>query len=263
MMQSVRLRSLAGVRVLVTRSKPENETLAGKLRELGAVTAELPTIEFAPPKNVEPLDRSIGMISKYDWLIFTSAHGVQFFGERMAAVGELVQKLQGVKVAAIGSATAAALERLGKQPDYVPEEFLSEKIVSGLGNIDGKRILLPRADIAARSLPEELRTRGARVEEVVAYRTIVPKDLTLDRLLLILKRGVDIVTFTSPSTVRNLAHIAGKPDLGTLLKDVTVACIGPVTAEAARSLGVHVNIVASNHTVDDLVESIVNEKRIV
>jgi len=252
-------KSLVGVRVLITRSKGENETLANKLEGLGAVTAELPTIAFVPPENTEPLDRSIKMLSKYDWVIFTSRNGVRFFSKRIAAFGELSDKLRDVKVAAIGPATATALNDLGRKPDYVPDEFLSEKIVHGLGNMKGKRVLLPRTDIASRSLPEELRKRGASVEEVVAYRTVVPKDLSLDRLLIILKQGVNLVTFTSPSTVRNLAHVANQVGLGALLKDVKVACIGPVTAAEAQALGLHVDIVASNHTIDGLVERIVNE----
>jgi len=262
-MQTAPLKSLADVRILITRSKDENETLAKKLRQLGAIVAELPTIEFAPPENTKPLDQSIKMLSKYDWLIFTSRHGVQFFSKRMAALGEPPGRLREVKVAAIGPATAAALQSLGKKPDYVPYEFLSSQIARGLGDVKGKRILLPRTDIASRGLPEELRMQGTSVDEVVVYRTVVPEDLSLDRLLLILKQGLDVVTFTSPSTVRNLAHVASVEGLGALLEDVRVACIGPVTADAAKALGVHVDIVASNHTIDNLVEAVVNEIRTV
>jgi uroporphyrinogen III methyltransferase/synthase len=262
-MQTAPLKSLAGVRILVTRSKTENQTLSGKLRALGAITVELPTIAVVPPENTGPLDGSIRMLSKYDWVIFTSRIGVQFFAERMAAVEQSADRLREVKVAAIGPATAAALESLGKRPDYVPEEFLSEQIAYGLGDLKGKRILLPRANIASKNLPEQLRKQGAIVEEVVAYRTVAPEDLSLNRLQLILKQGVDVVTFTSPSTVRNLAHLANADGLGALLKGVKVACIGPVTADAAKELGVHVNMIASNHTIDDLVEAIVNEIRAV
>ena len=260
-MQTAPLKSLAGVRILITRSEAENETLANKLRQLGATPVELPTIAIVNPDNTRPLDLSIKMLSKYDWVIFTSHNGVQFFSSRMAALGEPADRLRGVKVAAIGPATAATLENLGKKPDYIPDEFLSQQIVYGLGDVKGKRVLLPRADIASKGLPEELRREGASVDEVVAYKTIAPEDLSLDRLLEVLKQGVDVVTFTSPSTVRNLSHIA--EGLGALLKGVKVACIGPVTADAAEALGVHVDIVASRHTIDDLVEAIVNENRTV
>ena len=262
-METAPLQSLAGVRVLITRSKTENQALSQRLRDLGAIPVELPTIAIAPPEDTRPLDRAIRMLSKYDWVIFTSHNGVRFFVTRLAAVGESAERLRGIKVAAIGPSTAAALKSLGKKPDYVPEEFLSERIVQGLGDVKGKRILLPRADIASTSLPDMLRNRGASVEEVVAYRTIVPEDLSPDRLLRVLSQGVDVVTFTSPSTVRNLANVAKANDLGAMLSGVKVACIGPVTAGEAKALGVHVDIVASNHTIDDLVEAIVNEIRTV
>jgi len=261
-MQVTPLRSLAGVRILVTRSKAESHILSEKLRELGAITVQLPTIAIVPPENTEPLDRAIKALSTYSWLIFTSQHGVRFFTERMKNLGESTDRLHDLKVTAIGPATAAALEKLGKKPDYMPEEFLSEQILNGLGDVRGKRILLPRADIAGKSLPEQLRKQGAKVDEVIAYTTVVPDDLSLDRLQLILKQGVDVATFTSPSTVRNLAQIA-ENGLGELLNRVKVACIGPVTAAAAKSLGVHVDIVAPNHTIDDLVKAIVNEIRTV
>jgi uroporphyrinogen III methyltransferase/synthase len=261
-MQTAPLKSLAGVRVLITRSKAENQILAEKLQKLGATTVELPTITIIPPENTEPLDRSIKTLASYNWLVFTSQHGVKFFVDRMAALSEHIERLGQIKVAAVGPGTGAALQNVGRKPDYVPEEFLTERIVYGLGHVEGKRILLPRADIASRVLPERLKERGASVEEVVAYRTIVPQDLSIERLRLILKQGVDVATFTSPSTVRNLSQVT-EGSLGDLLRSVKVACIGPVTAEAAMALGVRVDVVASNHTIDDLVEAIANEIRIV
>jgi len=260
-MQTAPLQSLAGVRILITRPKRENQTLARKLRAHGAVTFELPTIEVVPPADTRLLDAAIGELPKYDWIIFTSVQGVRFFHERMNALGQPTESLYGSKIAAIGPATARELKKLGKKPDFVPAEFLSKQIARGLGSVEGKRILLPRADIASKELPGLLKNQGAVVEEVVGYRTIVPTDLSGDRLQSILNQGVDVVTFTSPSTVRNLAKIAGAESLEGLLKDVKIACIGPVTAEAARELGIHVDIVARNHTVDDLVEAIVNEIR--
>jgi uroporphyrinogen III methyltransferase/synthase len=260
-MQTTPLQSLAGVRILITRPKAEKQLLSEKLRALGAVTVELPTIAILPPAENGPLDRSIRKLSEYDWVIFTSVQGVRFFSKRMAALGEPADRLREVKVAAIGPATAAALVELGEKLDYVPEEFLSEKIAHGLGDVKGKRILLPRADIASKRLPELLKKNGAIVDEVAAYRTVTPDDLSANRVESILEQGVDVVTFTSASTVRNLADVVGAGRLEALLKGVKVACIGPVTAEAAKALGVHVDITAGNHTIDDLVEAIVNEVR--
>ncbi len=262
-MQTSSMKTLEGIKILITRSEKQSIHISAKLRYLGATTIELPTITIVPPNNTDPLDKSILGILKYDWLIFTSVHGVQFFSQRLKALGESFAKLKQVRVAAIGPATAAALEDLGREADYVPTQYLSEKIAVGLGDVEGKRILLPRADIASKKLPDLLRQRGAKVEEVVAYRTIIPESLSADRFRSILNQGVDVVTFTSPSTVRNLAQILGANELSVLLKGVKVACIGPVTAEATKELGIHVDIVARTHTIDDLVEAIKNEIRTV
>ena len=262
-MEPSSLRCLEGVKILVTRPQEQNLLLSTKLHNLGATTIELPTITILPPNSTDRLDESMLRILHYDWVIFTSVHGVRFFSQRLEALGEPFDKLKQVKVAAIGPATAAALERLGKKPDYVPTEYLSEKIAVGLGDVKGKRILLPRADIASKKLPELLRQRGAKVEEVVAYRTVIPEDLSADRLKSVLNQGIDVVTFTSPSTVRNLARIVGANELEVLLKGVKVACIGPVTAEATQKLGIHADIVARTHTIDDLVEAIENDIRTV
>lgn len=262
-MQASSLKCLEGVKILITRPEERNLLLSSKLRNLGATTIELPTITILPPNSTDRLDKSILRILQYDWVIFTSVHGVRFFNQRLETLGEPSDKLKQLKVAAIGPATAAALERLGKEPDYVPTQYLSEKIAVGLGDVRGKRILLPRANIASKKLPELLRRHGAEVEEVVAYRTGIPEDLSADRLKSVLKQGIDVVTFTSPSTVRNLAQIVGANELEVLLKGVKVACIGPVTAEATKKLGIHVDIVARTHTIDDLVEAIENDIRTV
>ncbi len=258
-MQAASLRPLSGMRILVTRPIQQAQTLSEKLRQLGAVTVELPTIEIIPPENYVPLDRAIRTLSEFDWVIFTSVHGIQFFIRRMIELKVELEALREVQVAAIGPATATALERMVKKPDYVPNEYLSERIAEGLGEVKGKHILLPRADIASKKLPALLRERGALLEEVVAYRTVIPRDLTPERLKLILAQGVDLVTFTSPSTVRNIAQVLGEVELERFFRNVKVACIGPVTVEATKAFGLDANIVAQNHTIDALVEAIVDE----
>ena len=258
-METSSLKCLEGVKILITRPEEQNLLLSSKLRNLGATTVELPTITILSPQSTDRLDRSILRLLHYDWLIFTSVHGVRFFSQRLETLREPLDKLKQVKVAAIGPATAAALKRLGKEPDYVPTQYLSEKIAVGLGDVKGKQILLPRADIASKNLPDLLRQRGAEVEEVVAYRTVIPEGLSADRVKSVLNQGIDVVAFTSPSTVRNLVQAVGTNDLGVLLKGVKVACIGPVTAEATKKLGIHVDVVARAHTIDDLVEAIEND----
>jgi uroporphyrinogen III methyltransferase/synthase len=247
------------VTIVVTRPIEQAQELSEKLRELGATTIELPTIKIIPAENNDILDEALERLNEYDWVIFTSVHGVRFFMKRMTELNIAPSALKKVMLAAIGPATASALERTVKKPELVPTEFLSWKIADGLGDVKGRRILLPRADIASKKLPDLLRKRGALVEEVVAYRTIIPPDLTRDRLTCIFAGGVDLITFTSPSTVRNLARVLGPSKLDQFLSVLKVACIGPVTVEATKELGINVDIVSEIHTIDALVEAIVDE----
>ena len=252
---------LSGLRVIVTRSADQAIFLSNKLRNLGATTIEIPMIEIVPPSDTDSMDSSIRNLSKYDWVIFTSVHGVEFFLQRMAILQIPISCLCSVRIAAIGSATSAAIQSIGRSPDYVPSRFLSENIAAGLDGLQGKRVLLPRADIASKKLPLLLRDKGASVDEVVAYRTVLPRELTRDRLKSVLKTGVDVIIFTSPSTVRNFANALGHASVTKDLSNVRIACIGPVTAEAARQLGMAVDVVANPHTIDALVEVIVNDIR--
>jgi uroporphyrinogen III methyltransferase/synthase len=262
-MEATTLKPLLGLKVLVTRPRDQARVLSEKLRALGALTFELPTIEIAPPQSYTQLDKAIHNLKSYDWIIFTSARGVQFFTDRLASLNVTLGKGDHIKVAAIGPATAAALKRVGLEPDFVPRQYLTEKTATGLGDVQGRRILLARADIASKRLPEILRERGALVDDIAAYRTVMPSCVTREKLQSILMKGIDLITFTSPSTVRNLAVLLSSEGLDGYLKGCKVACIGPVTHEAAKELGVHVDIVAKNHTIESLVEAIVNEIRTV
>jgi uroporphyrinogen III methyltransferase/synthase len=261
MMQTRTLKPLLELRILITRPKEVAGGFSEKLRVLGATPIELPTIEIAPPADFAALDKAIRDINSYDWIVFTSVHGVKFFTKRLTALGLAWKAIGKVKIAAVGPATASILERNGRRADYVPKEFLTQRIAEELGDVKGKRMLLPRTNIASKMLPDLLRRRGALVEEVIAYRTLVPPDLSKDRIRSVFKRGVDFVAFTSPSAVRNLAQVLGENELAAVLKGTKVACIGPVTGEAVRELGVNADVVAMAHTIDALVEGIVNETR--
>jgi len=260
-MQANSLKPLSGLRVLVTRPEGQAHTISQKLRDLGATALELSTIQIVRPWHTTELDHAIGTLANYDWVIFTSVHGVRFFSERMVALNVAPETLMSRRVAAIGPATAAALEGIGKKPDYMPSEYLSEKIAAGLGDVHGKRILLPRADLASRKLPLVLQKRGALVDDIMAYRTVIPSDLTAEKVKSIFNEGVDWVTFTSPSTVRNFARVIGDNEVARFLRGTKIACIGPVTSEAAERFGIGVDVVAQTHTVDALIEEIVNEIR--
>jgi uroporphyrinogen III methyltransferase/synthase len=253
------MKPLLGKRIVVTRAARQAAILSKKLQDLGATTFEIPTIEIKPPPSTDQIDHAIRNLGSYDWIIFTSVQGVESFMSRMAVLQTDPAVLDSVRVAAIGSATSAALEHLGRSPDYVPDEFLSERIARGLGDLQGKRILLPRADIASKKLPLLLRDKGATVVEVTAYRTTSPDELNSEKLKMAFKAGVDIVTFTSPSTVYNFVQAFGDVEVGKYLNNVRVACIGPVTFEAAKKVGIDVNVVANPHTIDALVEAIVDD----
>jgi uroporphyrinogen III methyltransferase/synthase len=249
-------RPLFGQRVLVTRTRQQAGALSLRLRALGAAALELPTIRIVPPDDWAPLDSAIAGLSRTDWIVFTSANGVGFFWERLRAAGLDARTLHGVRVAAIGPATAAELEAHGLLADYVPGEYVAEAVAAGLGDVRGLRVLLPRADIARPALATLLRQGGAEVVEAPAYRTLRP-EMDPGELRELLS-GITVATFTSSSTVRNLAEMAQEAglDLPAALERTLVACIGPVTAETAREVGLAVHLVAEEYTIDGLVEAL-------
>jgi uroporphyrinogen III methyltransferase / synthase len=245
--------SLAGKRVLVTRPRAQAEGLVEKLISLRAVPVLFPTIEIADLEDFTQLDRAIQDLRSYQWVIFTSVNGVEAFWRRMETHGMDQTQFQGVSVAAIGPATAHSLRSRSIELDFIPEEFVAEAILPGLGDVSGKKILLPRADIARKALVAELIRQGGQPEEIAVYRTI-PAQLdptSLEELHL----GIDIATFTSSSTVRNYVALLGDQAIPSL-KGAIVACIGPITAETARVCGLTVDIVASEYTVDGLVRAL-------
>ena len=249
-------RPLFGKRVLVTRSRRQASTLSRMLAEEGAQPEEVPTIEIAPLEDYSGLDGSIGALRGYGWVVFTSSNGVEAFFGRMAQFGRDTRIFGGVKVGAIGPATTEALERFGITPDLMPSEFVSEAVVSAMSDheMNGVRVLLPRADIGRDELADGLARLGAHVDSTPAYRTVVPSQ-SKDRVHGLLQGGgVDVVTFTSSSTVVNLVNLLD----GKLspLDGVKVACIGPVTAGSAQELGLQVDIMAQEYTIPGLVSAL-------
>jgi uroporphyrinogen III methyltransferase/synthase len=221
-----------------------------------AVALEYPTIEIRPVEDPAPFDAALRAVGRFAWIVFTSTNGVDAFWERLLASGQDSRALAGVKICAIGPSTAAALASRGITADWMPPEFITHSVLDGFKAFDvkGAPILLARADIAPPLLADGLRGQGAEVTEVTAYRT-VPSSESRARLLAALEgRKVDIVTLTSSSTVRNLIDgVAGRLDL---LDGLTVASIGPVTSETARSLGLNVHVEATAHTIPGLVDAL-------
>jgi len=249
---------LSGWKVIVTRPRDQAEELVRRLQELGAECLIYPTIRIVPPRSYEKLDRALQNLHSYHWVVFTSANGVRAVLDRMAALGMEPSDLGLMGVAAIGPATREALEEWGIQVSLSPREYRAEGLVEAFSSLDirGKRVLLPRAEEARDILPKSLRTLGAEVDVVPAYRT-VPDTENGQALRALLAQGeVNAITFTSPSTVRNFLAMVGEGAVDALSR-VVVACIGPVTADAARDLGIRVDVVAKEYTAEGLVNALV------
>jgi uroporphyrinogen-III synthase len=241
---------LAGKRILVTRPRAQAPELCNKLSALGATPIVFPAIEIAPLEDYTALDRAIRQLAQYQWIIFTSVNGVKVFWDRLDVVGAGIPPL--TRVAAIGPATANALHMHDVVVTLIPDEYVAEAIVACIGVVHGQRILLPRADIAREALAVELQRRGAIVDELAAYRTL-PAQPDPNGLLE-LQRGVDVITFTSSSTVRNFVALAGRDSIPP---QALIACIGPITANTARELGLRVDVQATDYTTDGLVAALV------
>jgi uroporphyrinogen III methyltransferase/synthase len=246
---------LFGRTIVVTRARATASAFAIALTRLGAEVAEFPTIETAPPRSYASLDRAIKRINRFDWIIFTSAMGVESFVDRMKSRGRDIRDLGRASIAAIGPATAARLADYALRVKAVPGEYRAEQIIPAIGikRIRDKRFLIPRAEVAREALPEILRAKGAR-EVVVApaYRTIKPKRAQVDRMRELLESGkIDLLTFTSSSTVTNFCEL-----IGTSGKGIKAAAIGPITAATAEELGFDVVVRPAKYTIEALTESI-------
>lgn len=251
---------LRGKKILITRARDQSKEFAAQLKKWGAEVIELPTIEIVPPSSWKALDRAITRLQSYDWILFTSANGVAFFFQRLREKGMNRRSLSGLKMGAIGPATAQSLKQRGFRVDYIPQTFIAESILRGFKKmgIQGKQILLARAQKARDLLPEGLKAMGAKVDVAQAYRTIKPKGGTA-RLRRVLKnKEVDVITFTSSSTVNHFVDLLKKEDLKKLLKGVVIACIGPVTARTARKAGLKVHIQPKEYTIPALTQAIIH-----
>jgi len=249
---------LAGKSILITRARDQSAEFASQLRNLGAEVIEFPTIEIVPPTRWRELDKAIDHLETYDWLIFTSANGVNFFWERLKEKSKERPFPPSSKVCAIGPATAYQLKEKGIRVDYTPKEFIAEAILEGFEKIaiKGRRILLARAKKARDVLPKGLRKMGAEVDVVEVYRTVKPRGGSKRLRQLLTEGGIDAITFTSSSTVNHFAELLKKEDLKDLLKDVVIACIGPVTSRTAKQWRMKVRIQPKEYTIPGLTEAI-------
>lgn len=256
---------LSGIRILVTRAKEQGSQFSSLLSKKGAEVLELPVISFEPPSNPGLLNQAIYNLGKYDWIIFTSVNGVKAFwntlnNNRATFPSEL-------RVAAIGPATKRSIEERGVSVSLTPSNlFQAEGLLETFTNAAGAKILIPRAEEARRILTDELRLRGALVDEVPAYKTVLPSGFNHDILKLLEQNLIDVVTFTASSTVKHFLTLLRREGLHpeTLFKkniegaagSVVIACIGPITAREVEKQGFKVDFTASRSTIPDFAQGL-------
>ncbi|MGE3152380.1 MAG: uroporphyrinogen-III C-methyltransferase [Nitrospiraceae bacterium] len=251
---------LFGKRILVTRAKEQAGEFSRLIAAQGGEPVECPTIEIVPPQTWEALDRAITHLASVDWLVFTSMNGIAPFMNRLYNHGRDVRALASVKICCIGPRTAQELTQYGLRADLVPDEYQAEGVIESFRRIGaaGRRILIPRAEVAREVLPADLTAMGATVTVVSVYRTVKPEEATARLVQRLTDKAIDMLTFTSSSTVRNFASFFESPGaLARLTQGIPIACIGPITAETARELGLTVTIQARENTISALAEAIV------
>jgi uroporphyrinogen III methyltransferase/synthase len=248
--------------VLVTRPREQAPELVDRLSALGAESIEAPMIRMAPPDDPDPLLGAAARPEMFDWIVFTSANAVEAFMTALLDGERDVRALKGPRICVSGTATADRLAAYGIKADLIPREFRADAVVAALlatEPMSGVRVLLPRADIGREVIADQLREAGANVTEVIAYRTVLEdsqREGDPDVYGMLLEGRIDVVTFTSPSAVRNFAKIHGADQVADLLKNTVVATIGPVTADATRQLGIPVTVQPTTYTVPALVDAI-------
>jgi len=247
-------RPLFGRSVLVTRGADQAGEFVSKLERLGARVYGCPTIEIIPPASYAELDEAIGDLASFHWIVFTSYNAVKYFFERLRAHNLDTRALGRCRVCAVGPKTAAALIPYGVHADLVPADYKAEGVVAAFSAMDlsGQRILFPRGDRAREVVPAELGRLGAVVVAPVAYANETPDDIPDEALKALEERRVDCVTFTSSSTVQNLAAIVGDNRFLHLMEGVKVASIGPITSKSCRDLGLEVHMEPAEYTLDAL-----------
>jgi uroporphyrinogen III methyltransferase/synthase len=256
-------RPLFGKRVLVTRPREQAADLVDRLEAMGAEAIEAPMIRIVPPEDYGPLDEACARAGTFDWIVFSSAHAVDAFVERVIAGPRDLRSLNGAKLCGVGPATSERLARYGLKVDLTPPEYRAEAMLRALsetGDVRGLKVLLPRADIGREVVAEELRKQGAEVTEVIAYRTTAveaEREGEPDIYRMLLEHRIDVVTFASASAVRSFVRVLGAEPAADLLSATIVASIGPVTAEAASQFNIKTTIMPAAYTIPALVDAIV------
>lgn len=254
---------LEGRTVVVTRAASQAAELTTLLENYGAKVIACPTIEIRDLETFERLDEALDHLYGYDWLIFTSTNGVEYFTKRLLTRGHKIEDLDDIRVCAIGQRTAEKLHDAHVHVDLIPQQSTAEGVFAALSefaggdeHLRGMNVLLPRAAVGREHLPKALEAAGARVDVVTTYQTVLPENFDRGRFSAMLTGSGDCIAFTSPSTIKNLAKLFDTHDLGKVLPGVVIACIGSVTATAAAEYGLNVSIQPEQFTAKDLAQAI-------
>jgi uroporphyrinogen III methyltransferase / synthase len=252
-------RPLHGRRVLITRARHQVDPFRRELVDMGAAVVEIPTVEVRPMPTDERVRKAIAGLGRTALVIFASANAVDIFFKMLVEIGVDARALHASKLCAIGQETSEMLQNHGLRPELVTSEYTAEGLAKALEGweMEGMNVLVPRAEVARDALPSLLAMRGAKVEILPVYQAVCPAPAGAALLRLFGAEGVDLVTFTSSSTVANFVRAFPEDKLPAMLGDAEIACMGPVTADTARKLGLRVDIVAREYTTHGLVQAIV------
>ena len=256
---------LANKTILVTRSAEQSSKFTTLLQQQGATVVELPALEITPPSDWTALDRAIAILPQFQWLILTSANGVDYFFTRLNTLGYDARALAGVKIAVVGRRTAAALQTRQLNPDFIPTNYIADSLVANFPeDLAGKKLLFPRVETGGRQiLVREFSDRGAEIVEVAAYQSKCPEQIEPEAVRA-LQQQIDFITFASSKTVKNfyllLKQQLGLTTMKSILAKVKIASIGPQTSETCRELFGRVDLEAEEYTLEGLTTAISNYK---
>jgi len=248
---------LFGKKILITRASAENSALSYPLENLGAEVLEVPSLEIIPPVSWEKLDEAISTISHYDWLIFTSVHGIKFFFERFTALKQDIRQLASCSIAAVGPESARFLEKYCLKADKIPAEFNSQKLAESFSKkeLSGKKVLIPHAEEGEKEWLDLLTQKGAQLDVVTAYRTKIPEESKVKIENLKNEKEIDLLTFASSSAVKNFVQLL-PPQKQTLFFQIPALCIGPATLKTAQDLGFQTLLQSDEATLSSMIEKV-------
>jgi uroporphyrinogen III methyltransferase/synthase len=250
-------KTLFGRKIVVTRAPDQAPEFARLLEDHGAEVLYFPTIRIVPPKTWDPVDKAMGSLSRFDWLLFTSVNGVKSFFERLKFLGGDVRDLKGLRLGAIGPKTCGRLTQLGLKVDAFPDEYRAEALADVVGQVKDCRVLLARAEEARDVLPETLKDRGASVMIAPVYRTLKARGAAPEVKRRLLEGDADVVTFTSSSTVHGFMQHFSARERRRIFEKARAAAIGPITATTLNEYGIRPAIRAKSYTIEALSRAIV------